>query len=229
MSNRILNKIKKLMAMVERGNPHESANAMKKVQALMAGHNISSEDVALLGIEQAKVNAANNSQQQPTWSNMLVVIVSQAFGVESLFSHSSIFGRSSAKVLFIGPAERVEIAGYVYTVLARQLKAARSQFISTLNKRIKASTKTARADLFCEGWCNGVYSKVTAMVPTEQESLQVSEYMGKHFPEVTEGKSREAKSTSRDESARVMGYIASKSVELNAGVSGQEQAKLGVA
>ncbi len=26
--------------------------------------------------------------------------------------------------MFIGPADRVEIAGYVYTVLARQLKAA---------------------------------------------------------------------------------------------------------
>lgn len=229
MNNRILNKIKKLMAMVERGNPNESANAMKKVQALMAGHNISSEDVALLGIEQAKVNAANNSAKQPTWSNMLVVVVSEAFGVESLFSYSSIFGRSAAKVVFIGPAERVEIAGYVYTVLARQLKAARSQFISTLNKRIKASTKTARADLFCEGWCNGVYSKVTAMVPTEHENHQVSEYMAKHYPEVEEGKSRDAKSTRRDDSARVMGFIASKSVELNAGVSGQEQKKLGVA
>lgn len=229
MNNRILNKIKKLMAMVERGNPNESANAMKKVQALMAGHNISSEDVALMGIEQAKVNAANNSAKQPTWSNMLVVVVSTAFGVESLFSNSSIFGRSAAKVIFIGPAERVEIAGYVYTVLGRQLKSARSQFISTLNKRIKASTKTARADLFCEGWCNGVYSKITAMVPTEQENNQVSEYMAKHYPEAEEGKSRDAKSTRRGDSARVMGFIASKSVELNAGVSGQEQAKLGVA
>ena len=76
---RILAKIKKLMAMVERGNPHESANAMKKVQALMAEHQLSSEDVALSGIDASKVKAANISERQPKWSLLLVSLVRHAF------------------------------------------------------------------------------------------------------------------------------------------------------
>lgn len=54
---RILAKIKKLMAMVERGNPHESANAMKKVQALMAAKQVEL-NAGVGGQEQAKLGAA---------------------------------------------------------------------------------------------------------------------------------------------------------------------------
>ncbi|WP_461605431.1 DUF2786 domain-containing protein [Aeromonas allosaccharophila] len=229
MNKRILGKIKKLMALVERGNPHESANALKKVQALMAEHQLSSEDVALSGIDTAKVKAANRSERQPKWSNMLAGVVKEAFGVEVVFSRACLMGHITAQVMFIGPAERVEIAGYVYTVLARQLKVARSEYIGTLNKRIKTSTKTARADLFCEGWCNGVWHKVTALVPTEQECQQVAHYIEKHHPYLTTGKSREAKATKRDQSASLQGWIAAKQVEINAGVGGEEQAKLGAA
>ncbi|MNQ74663.1 hypothetical protein D3C85_894280 [compost metagenome] len=138
-------------------------------------------------------------------------------------------GHVTAQVMFIGPAERVEIAGYVYTVLARQLKAARSEYVGTLNKRIKTSTKTARADLFCEGWCHGVWNKVTALVPTEQENQLVAQYIEKHHPNLTTGKTREAKATKRDQSASLQGWVAAKQVELNAGVKGQEQARLEVA
>ncbi|MBC8674447.1 hypothetical protein H2136_22760 [Aeromonas hydrophila] len=45
---------------------------------------------------------------------------------------------------------------------------------------MKTSTKTARADLFCEGWCSRVYHKITALVPTEQESQLVAQYIEKH-------------------------------------------------
>ena len=227
---RILAKIKKLMAMVERGNPHESANAMKKVQALMAEHQLSSEDVALSGIDASKVKAANNSERQPKWSLLLVSLVRQAFGVEAIMCHEQLaWGRNTAEVMFIGPAERVEIAGYVYTVLARQLKAARAEYISSLSKRMKTSTKTARADLFCEGWGNGGDHKISALVPSEQESQLVAQYIEKHHPNLSAGESRAAKATKRDQSASLHGWMAAKQVELNAGVGGQEQAKLGAA
>ena len=81
MNNRILNKIKKLMAMVERGNPHESANAMKKVQALMAEHQLSSEDVALSGIDASKVKAANSSERLPNLASQPSPILSATLSV----------------------------------------------------------------------------------------------------------------------------------------------------
>lgn len=227
---RILAKINKLMAMVERGNPHESANALKKVQALMAEHQLSSEDVELSGIHTAKVNSANHAKRQPKFNAMLLTIIKRAFAVEVVMNIESMMGKNSALVVFIGAADRVEIAGYVYTVLARQLKAARSNFISSLSKRLKASTKTARADLFCEGWCYGVFEKITPLVPSEKEIQLVAQYMEKHYPNLETKKVREAKARHREkiDSLRA-GFDAAKDVELNAGVSGQEQKKLGAA
>ena len=46
----------------------------------MAEHQLSSEDVALSGIDASKVKAANNSERQPKWSLLLVSLVRQAFG-----------------------------------------------------------------------------------------------------------------------------------------------------
>ena len=73
-----------------------------------------------------------------------------------------------------------------------------------------------------------MWHKVTALVPTEQECQQVAQYIEKHHPNLSAGESRAAKATKRDQSASLHGWIAAKQVELNAGVGGQEQAKLGV-
>ena len=42
--------------------------------------------------------------------------------------------------------------------LARQLGKARREYLAGLNKRMKTTTKTTRADLFCEGWCRAVWA-----------------------------------------------------------------------
>ena len=70
----------------------------------------------------------------------------------------------------------MEIASYVYTVLARQLKAARARVHRQPEQAHENQHKTARADLFCEGWCNGVYHKISVLVPSEQENQLVAQY-----------------------------------------------------
>lgn len=48
MDERILDKIKKLLALAKStSNEHEAANAMRKVQALMREHQLTDTDVAL--------------------------------------------------------------------------------------------------------------------------------------------------------------------------------------
>lgn len=113
-------------------------------------------------------------------------------------------------------------------MLARQLKKARSEFLSQLNKRLKPTTKTARADLFCEGWVSGVYQQVRDLVPSEKEQALVAQYMSQKHSGLTSAKGREAKATKRDQDAGYLGFIAGNQVKLNAGVGGQETVKLGV-
>lgn len=223
MNKRILDKIKKLLALAASGNQHEAANAMAKVQALMEANGITETDVELSCIAQQWAKCANQSRTQPAWSHQLISLVGDAFGVEVMYRRDLF---AAVKVGFIGPAERAEIAGYVYEVLGRQLAKARREYLKGLNQRMKTTTKIARADLFCEGWCRAVYAKVQRLVPSEKEVALVKQFMAQHHPNTSQATAREAGGNRRDRGAMYDGYDVGRNVELNAGVGGREQAKL---
>lgn len=214
-SQRILDKIQKLMRLVKRGNPHESANALAKVQALMKAHQLTQSDVDLSTISDSRVKAANASKKPPVWSCELAFLVRDAMGVEVVLQ----FG-NGAYVRFIGEGERAEVAGYVYTVLSRKLAVARHEYRATLDKRLKPASRVARADLFCEGWCVAVRKKVQAIVPTEREQGLVAAYIEREFSTTRGLEARAPKFKATDRRAAVDGYIAGNAVELNAGVAG---------
>lgn len=221
MDKRILDKIKKLMALAGSNNPHEAANALRKAQLLMQQYQLSEADVELSDIAEHSAALVNTSKTQPQWSLNLLAMIQQAFGVTAYFSTYR-----ERRCFFVGYQDRAEIAAYCYAVLARQLKSARRDFLASLNKRLKATTKTARADLFCEGWVSGVYQQVRDLVPSEKEQALVAQYMSQKHSGMTSAKGREAKATKRDHDAGFLGFIAGKQVKLNAGVGGQEMAKL---
>ncbi|GAB3225447.1 DUF2786 domain-containing protein [Pseudaeromonas pectinilytica] len=220
MDKRILDKIKKLMALAGSSNPHEAANALRKAQILMREHQLSESDVELSDIAEHSATLANPSKAQPKWSSNLMVMIQKAFGITCYFNPGL------RRCFFVGYQDRAEIAAYCYTVLARQLKTARREFQASLNKRLKPKTKTARADLFCEGWVSGVYQQVRDLVPSEKEQALVKQYMSEKHARLTAAKVREANATVRDQDAGYAGFIAGKRVKLNAGVGGQETAKL---
>ena len=221
-NSRILDKIKKLMALANSSNPHEAANALRKAQALMSQYQLSQLDVDLSAIGEQSAKMANKSLKQPKWSVMLTQLICQAFGVEAYASYSP-FGCS---MNFIGRNDLVEVAAYCYTVLSRQLVKARKEYQTELNNRLKPSTKTARADLFCEGWCLGVYQQVNKLSLNEKEKELIQQFKSINHKNLESGQVRNAKGTSRDNSAMSDGYQVGRSVQLNAGVNGQEQAKL---
>lgn len=223
MDKRILDKIKKLMALAGSNNPHEAANALRKAQLLMQQYQLSEADVELSDIAEHSAALVNTSKTQPQWSLNLLAMIQQAFGVTAYFRTYR-----ERRCFFVGYQDRAEIAAYCYAVLARQLKSARRDFLASLNKRLKATTKTARADLFCEGWVSGVYQQVRDLVPSEKEQALVAQYMSQKHSGMTSAKGREAKATKRDQDAGFLGFIAGKQVKLNAGVGGQEAVKLGV-
>ncbi len=223
-NERILEKIKKLMALANSSNPHEAANAMRKAQALMSEYQLSQSDVDLSSIAEHGAKMANKSLKQPKWSVMLTMLICRAFGVEAYMRHDIFDG---CRCNFIGLNTNVEIAAYCYTVLSRQLLKARREYAENLNKRLKTSTKTARCDLFCEGWVSGVYQQVTDLSPNEKERELIRLFKERKIPNLETGKVREANGTSRDNGAVADGYKAGRQVRLNAGVSGREQMKIG--
>ena len=225
MDEKILSKIKKLLALAKSGNEHEAANALRLAQKLMQEHQLSEQEVKLSEVGQREIKRANAADKQPLWANLLTSCITNAFGLEAILSWKRDIG---ATVIFIGPADRVEIGSYCYEVLAPQLLKARKAYLASLNKRLKLTTKTNRADLFAEGWISAVRRHVNKLVPTEEEQNLIQLYKQKHFTRLEKTEVRLTQDKKRDVSAFFEGHGAGRNVRLNAGVNGAEQGKIGI-
>lgn len=220
--DKILSRIKKLMALAQSANPHEAASALRKAQALMQAHALDMVDVAISDVTEHTVKIANKSSKQPEWSCLLINLIQQAFGVQATYN------TWLETVTFVGIKDNSLIAGYCYQVLARQLKAGRAAYLSEQNPRIKRSTKTARADKYCEGWICGVYQHITKLVPTSEQEALINAYCSENRPATIEGKIRPAKSNKATDIAMSAGYRDGERVRLNAGMTGQPTLMLSV-
>lgn len=221
MSEKALDKIKKLLKLAKSNNPNEAATAMRMAQKMMQEHQLSEQDVALsaIGMQDAKdVSAAN---KPPAWASLLAGTICQIFGLDVIRDYKGQMVRT-----FIGPNDRVQIGAYCYEVLGRQLLKARAEFSASQRKTLKKTTKTNRADLFAEGWIRGVRHKITALVPTEQEQELIQLYIEQQYPELSTSQSRSAKLKKRDLGGFFEGVKAGSEVELNAGVTGAGQSRI---
>lgn len=222
-NEKLLQKIRKLLALAKSSNPYEAAVAMRQAQKLMRERNINQVEVEI-GEARSKQAFANKT---PKYIHLLAATVETAFGVKGYFESGL---KTSA--VFYGQAERPEIASYCFDVLYRQLAKAREEFNVTQDKRLKRATKINRADLFCEGWVSGVYRTIKefALQLSEEEEEKLTSYQqhlnAKHA--FREAEIRESKSTGRSSSdtAKQLGYRQGRQVELHHGVNGKEQRKL---
>ena len=142
---KVLEKIKKCLALGESANEHEAAQAIRQAQILMKKYGISENDVELSGISEKGVGCAATL---PTWHQVLISQCAKAFGAEC-YARSE-WGLREAR--FFGTGIKPELAAYAYEVLLRQLKKERREYIKTALKAVRLpKNKTARADQFCTG------------------------------------------------------------------------------
>ncbi|WP_336958725.1 DUF2786 domain-containing protein [Sphingobium aquiterrae] len=165
----ILNKIRKCLALAKSANEHEAAAALAKAQALMREYGIDQGDVAF---DKATARG-NGAHRPPNWEGILLDAVTRAIPCEVILH--------SGKFLFIGRAPSAELAAYAFAVLHRQLKRARTEYTRTRLKRVRPGRKTARADLFCEGWASTVRRKISALNPHEHHDQALQDYVTGRF------------------------------------------------
>ncbi|EHK0753644.1 DUF2786 domain-containing protein [Vibrio parahaemolyticus] len=228
MSNqKIIERIKKLLRLAARStNEGEAANALSQAQKLMAKHGLDSHAPELSDVCQADVLSKLKANKPAAYFSRLVWLVAESFGCHV---HRADSWDGKHRVVFTGHNERPEVATYVYEVLERQLLKSRKEFLATLNKRLKRTTKTARADMFCEGWVTAVRSKVNALALSDAESTQIKEFQSKKHGELKTLNVRSAsekKARGGADNAFSSGYESGKQAELNHGVNGRESQKL---
>ncbi|EBV3452553.1 DUF2786 domain-containing protein [Salmonella enterica subsp. enterica serovar Typhimurium] len=216
---KVLEKLKKLLALSKSDNPHEASLALQRVQKLMQAYDITRDDIALIDIDESISNYwAAGSVNPPRY---MLGIIQAAFGVESII-HSG----HKPSVGFYGNKDRVELASYTWDVLARQLIAARKSYIGQQNKRIKSTTKTSRGDKFAEGWVLAVRSEVQLFAMTREERELASLWLEQKYPDSGKTSGRGAGKSRDADMSRHRGYREGENVRLHQPVSGQEQRKL---
>lgn len=220
---KILNKIKKCMALGESANEHEAAAAMRQARKLMEKHGLTESHVGLAEFGEQGVNIGY--QRFPLWATSLASVVGTAFQCSTYSSWRSID--------YVGRKENTVVAAYCLECLMRQIRKARQDFVKSLPSygRAFSSLKREKADAFCEGWVTAVADKVREFASplTEQEKSRHREYLT-DVKECKVNKAKDRKSATESSNANLLaaslGYSAGKDVQLHHGMASDTEETL---
>ena len=234
----VIEKIKKCLALSKSANQHEAAAALRQAMAFMEKYKIDANDPELLGIAEACI-LGSGSQKPTVFEAILANSIAKMMGCKVILSGDiKITKDLHFKKVPPGnpppPDPAPEIASYAFDVLYRQLKKARSVFISENLKRVQIkANKVKRADLFCEGWVLEATKLVSELNPNKDEMDQIQAYVQqKHNVRNSEPTDRNKKTntnTDRYHNDLQAGRQAGKNAKLNNAMNGGTPlAKLGV-
>ncbi|MDR0249914.1 MAG: DUF2786 domain-containing protein [Burkholderiales bacterium] len=221
---RILEKIKKCLALGASQNPHEAAAAMRQARALMEKHQVSDGDLFMADVKESMARA-RAADRPAMWEAILAATVAEAYSCRIIFQ--PMFSPKKGKHVFIG--EMAELASYTMSVLLRQALRDRTKYMQGDLKRCKKSIKTRRADHYCYAWVKSVRHMVDRFAKGNEISAATKAYMEEKYPSLDKMKSSDRLSGRNDRSYidAVAGGAAGRDAQLHHGVKGSAQLMLG--
>lgn len=181
MTNRIIDKIKKCLAVAScpGASEQEAATAMRQAQKLMEEHGIDDGDI--LAAETSEEAASAGAASKPArWESNLAGACARAFGCRVIFGAS--FHPRTGDWLFIGTGAAPKVSVYAFKVLFRQAKKARTLYIEQNLKRCKPKNRTARADMFCLGWVASATGKLAQLTLSEHQEASIAAFIERKHP-----------------------------------------------
>lgn len=199
MNARIIEKIKKAIALSRSSNEHEAAAALRQAHKLMQMHGITEAEADCAEVKTYGVRAGA-AKKPATWEAFLATSVAKAFSCEALLHCvRRPFDVARGTWRFYGVGADAEIAGYAFSVLYHQAKVARKKFIMKNCARCKSATRTARADSFCNGWVWAALSTVRDIVPDARKMQMIEQARTARGVETVLGKASERRSRCRED------------------------------
>lgn len=176
----VIRKIKRLSALVASDNPHEAEAAARQMAAMMEQYRIEEGDLHAAEVEEC--SAKSGSQKTPVrWECQLAFTVAQFYGTELLFSPG--FFASAGNWKFIGVAPAGQLGAYAFAQLFTKARIARRLYMAEKLKRTKRQrNKTAKADVFAEGWVREVRRRLPPTTRTERQQAAIDAYMQREYP-----------------------------------------------
>lgn len=208
---KIASKIAKLLALATSDNANEAATARRQAQAMMDKYNLTQGDVAAAAVYE-KAAKTNSKHQPPLYLSHLALLVCRAFGCEVVAQNGG--GCLDSSMLFMGLGIKPELAAYTFDVLRRQLQKDRTAFTKGLSNRMKRTTKTRKADAFCDAWLGRIHRQVTEFAGTEHDKSAIAAYKKGRFKNLQDDTRQGRQTRADDYAAMLAGSMAAKDVEL---------------
>jgi len=215
--DKIIEKVKKCLALAKSSNEHEAAAALRQAQKLMQAHGIDDLDIEHADIQEERTRAGA-IKTPAIWECALAECVARAFDCVVYLHRVG----SVAHWVFVGATPSGEIARYAFEVLFRQIKQARADYLKTALKRC-TKTRTRRADLFCEGWVVAATALVRGLAGNKAARERAMAYLNhKHAMHTGLGRDRnEGRQLSgREYGDMDAGHRAGRDAQLNRGLNG---------
>lgn len=200
---KVIERIKKCLALAQSDNPNEAATAMRQAQKLMREYNLTEASLHISNINENTVKFGNGARRAPEWMNKLAGTCALAFDCHVIFSTNRFLNQK--QIIYVGIGEAPKMAEYCYEVLARQLVHARNEYCKKL-KILHGQVSRIYSNSFALGWVIAVRSKLEEMKSKDdQEDSQknnnalvkvsgsiIDDYLKKMFGEIPEMKSSQA-------------------------------------
>lgn len=214
---KVLDKIKKCLALGQSANEHEAAQALKQAQVLMEKYEVNAIDIALSQVSEQKADR-KMAWKLADWQWGIANMIADIFGCKSY--------QRGKTMMFYGIGNRAEISAYAFDVVYRHISADRRKFLKTCRAR-KPAHRTYLADQFCGGWIVAAYETVKKFEMSDEEKAIMDGYAKKEYPYMTEARTRDAKSSilqgsTMEYEALAQGMEAGKKVQLHHAMNGTD-------
>lgn len=179
---KLLDKIKKCMALGKSPNEHEAAAALRQAQKLIQRHGVTEMELGAIGISRAKVLVPiQTSTKFPRYLNALLQVVKQACGVRPIITSEVRLSDLSYVIYYYGPEHRTVMAEYAHTVLFSAMNKSWTQY---LKDRPYLKKERGVRSSYLLGWLEGVRDNVYDYGITEEETSGINMLVKSHYGDI---------------------------------------------
>lgn len=168
--NKALDKIQKCLALGKSANEHEAAAALRQAQKLMERHGVTQQELDGIGYSCEQIQTsiqAGKKSNLPVTLSMIIGLMQEAFGVRSIVEPELRKSDYNWTVNYYGPEDRVMLAVYAHTVVARAVEEGWKTFLKA-NPLYKG--KPGGRSGYYYGWINSVKKQILSFAMSEEET-----------------------------------------------------------
>lgn len=173
---KIISKIHKCLRLAESRNPNEAASALRQAHGLMRKYGISETDVQVSAIQESSATSGGY-YNPPYWAVALAELVAEAFDCRPYLSRRE---ARHPQFRFIGVEQSAVVAAYSFSVLFRQLRLARREYMQGLGLEDRQEVRR-RGNVFAQAWLYRIGRVVAEFVANPARRATVDEYVQANY------------------------------------------------